>query len=103
MIQLPTPLIWLYAAVTGGIVSRTLVPYLVIIQQEPHTKFDRAFLLPALIAVVLGIMAAPLLFGSVTGSETYVSAYVLGWGGTDIIREGLKVLGGNVPALKRLK
>ena len=97
------PLYWLYLAVIGGIVSRTLVPYLVLIQQQPGIKFDRSFLVPPLIAVVLGILAAPLLFGSVTGSETYVSAYVLGWGGTDLIREGLKVLGGNVPRLAALK
>lgn len=94
---------WLYVAVIVGILARTLVPFLVIVQQQPDTKFDKKFLLPAGIALLLSFLASPLLLGTVTGSETYIAAYVLGWGGTDLIREGLKVVGQSVPALRAVK
>ena len=97
------PLYWLYLAAIGGIMARTLVPYLIVLQQAPATKFDRKFLVPAAIAVVLALLASPLVLGSITGAETYITAFIAGWGGSDIIREGLKVIGNTVPQLKTLQ
>lgn len=92
----------LYLLVALGIISRTLVPYLIELQQHPETKFDKKYLVPPLISIVLNLVASPLVFNLVGADTNLVNAYILGWGSTDILRDGLKFVGTAVPQLSKL-
>ena len=95
--------ITLYAVCALGIVSRTLVPYLLVLKDVPGTAFDRKFLLPALIGILINLLVAPFVFHAIPGGADWIVAYIIGWGATDISRDALKVVGSSVPALNAVK
>ncbi len=93
----------LYVVCALGIISRTILPYLVALRDAPETKFDRKFLLPPLIGILINLLVAPFVFKTIPGSADWIVAYIVGWGSTDISREALKFVGGTVPALNAVK
>lgn len=93
----------IYLACIAGIVSRTLVPFLLTLKDNPDTKFDRKFLLPAAIAVLINVLVAPVVFSALPEGANWIASYLIGWGSTDISREALKAVGGTAPALNFLK
>lgn len=95
--------ITLYLVCALGIVSRTIIPYLVVLKDNPGTKFDAKFLLPVAIGIILNLLVAPFVFGAIPTGADWIAAYIVGWGATDISREALKVVGSNVSALSGVK
>lgn len=93
-------------AVLLGIVARTLIPFLQTLKDNPNTKFDRAFLVPAIVTVVIGLLTSPLVFAALPADQlnnpaptfgSLVFIFVAAWGTTDVVREGQKLL---TPAVK---
>jgi len=93
----------IYVVCGLGIVSRTIVPFLLALKDKPDTKFDRKFLIPPLIGIVINLLVAPFVFSTLPSGVDWVAAYIIGWGATDISRDALKLVGGNISALSRLK
>lgn len=84
-------------AVLLGIVARTVIPFLQVLKENPQTKFDRAFLVPAAVSVVIALIVSPLVFAAIPESQlndasptigSLVLLWVSGWGMTDVIRQG---------------
>lgn len=95
--------IWIYVACGLGIVSRTIVPFLLTLKDNPGTKFDRKFLIPPLIGIVINLLVSPIVFSALPSGVDWIAAYIIGWGSTDIGRDALKLVGGNIGALSGLK
>jgi hypothetical protein len=93
----------IYLACVAGTVSRTLVPFLLTLKDNPATKFDRKFLLPAAIAVLINLLVAPFVFSTLPTGASWIVSYMVGWGATDISREALKAIGGTAQSLSFLK
>lgn len=93
----------IYIACALGILARTLVPYLLTIKDNPETKFDRKFLVPVIISVVVNLFVAPFVFEQLPAGATWVGAFIFGWGATDISRDAMKLAGGTIPAMSGLK
>jgi hypothetical protein len=93
----------IYIASVLGIVARTLVPFLLTIKDNPETKFDRKFLVPVIISVVINLLVAPFVFEQLPAGATWTGAFIFGWGTTDISRDAMKLVGGSVPALSGVK
>ncbi len=93
----------IYLACIAGIVSRTLVPFLLAVRDDPATKFDRKFLLPAAIAVLINLLVAPFVFSALPDGASWIASYIVGWGATDISRDALKAVGGTTQSLSFLK
>lgn len=88
-------------AVLFGILARTLIPYLQTLRENPDTKFDRAFLIPAVVTILIALLSSPLVFAALpqdqlnNPSPTFTDAmllFVAAWGMTDVAREGQKFL-----------
>jgi Flp pilus assembly pilin Flp len=86
-------------AVLLGILARTLLPFLQTLKANPETKFDRKFLLPAGIALLISIITAPFVFlaippdqiGNLTPNfQSLLILFAAAWGVTDGAREGQK-------------
>lgn len=87
-------------AVLFGIVARTVIPYLQTLKENPETKFDRAFLIPAVVTLIIAILSSPLVFAALpqdqlnNPSPTFTDAmllFVAAWGMTDVARAGQKL------------
>ncbi len=94
-------------AVLLGIVARTLIPFLQTLRDNPNTKFDRAFLVPAVVTLVIALLTSPLVFAALPQDQLNNPAptfaqltllFVAAWGTTDVVREGQKLLTGSKPA-----
>lgn len=91
-------------AVLLGIIARTVLPYLQTLRDAPETKFDRAFLVPAVVTLVIAILTSPLVFAALPQDQlsnptpTFADAmllFVAAWGTTDVVREGQKFISGS--------
>lgn len=87
-------------AVLLGIVARTVIPFLQVLKDNPQTQFDRAFLVPAIVTLVIALLTSPLVFAALPpeqlNQETptfagLVLLFVAAWGTTDVIRQGQKL------------
>lgn len=96
-------LISIYIACLLGIVARTIVPFLLELKDKPETQFDRKFLVPPLIAVVINVLTAPFVLQQLPTGTNWIAAFIFGWGMSDISRDAIKFAGGNVQALEGLK
>lgn len=74
-----------------GVVSRTWVPYLQALRDNPDIKFDKKFLLPALISALLNLFLVPAAITVAGPIPSFAAGYVLGWGLQDISRAGQKL------------
>lgn len=86
-------------AVALGVVGRVLVPYLEMVRDNPGTKFDRQFLLPPLISIIIALIGLPIVLSQVPPElleveqlslTAWVALFLVGWGGTDLFREAQK-------------
>jgi hypothetical protein len=93
----------IYITCLLGIICRTHVPYLLTLCDNPNTPFDRKFLIPAVISVIVNLLIAPFVFQTLPAGADWIAAYIVGCGATDISRDALKFVGGSVPALHALK
>ena len=93
-------------AVLLGILARTVIPFLLTLRDNPDTKFDRAFLVPAIVAVLIALLTSPLVFAAIPQDQLnnpapvfsdLVLLFVAAWGTTDVVREGQKLLTGSKP------
>jgi len=96
------PVVGVVIAVSLGLVGRTLLPYLQVLKDNPETQFDRKFLVPAAVSCVVALFTLPIVLTalpqgllSVTALDvlTLATAFVAGWGVTDIARETQKLIG----------
>jgi hypothetical protein len=87
-------------AVLLGILARTLIPFLQVLKDAPETKFDRAFLVPAVVTLVIALLTSPLVFAALPQEQlnnpaptfaSLVLLFVAAWGTTDVIRQGQKL------------
>ena len=83
-------------AVLLGIAGRTVVPYLEAVRDNPETKFDRKFLIPPVVSLLILIMS-PLILSSIPAEQLQVvtvqglaGLFAAAWGLTDIARSGQK-------------
>lgn len=81
-----------------GIMARIIVPYLQTLKANPQTKFDRAFILPAVVSVLIGLLTTPLVLAVLPPSawesvtiQGLLGVFGLAWGATDISRQIQKV------------
>jgi hypothetical protein len=91
-----------YMAVLIGVIGRTIVPFLVVKAQHPELPFDKKYYVPALISIVLNVLAAPAWFSNVGADTSPVVAYLIGWGATDFARDLIKLAATQIPALEKL-
>lgn len=91
-------------AVLLGIAARTILPFLLTLRDNPGTKFDRAFLVPAVVAILIALITSPLVFAAIPQDQLnnpapvfsdLVLLFVAAWGTTDVVREGQKLLSGS--------
>ncbi|HLF28202.1 MAG TPA: hypothetical protein VJG32_17875 [Anaerolineae bacterium] len=84
-----------------GAVARTVLPFLQMLRDNPGTPFDRRFLVPLAVSVVITLIGIPLLFQGIpdellnleSPTLTQLGAlFLIGWGGTDLLREGQKLV-----------
>ena len=87
------------ASVLLGIVGRTVVPYLEELRANPEMKFDKKYLIPAAVSVVISLITAPLVFAAIPPEQlevvTFQGAALLfaaAWGLTDVARSGQKLI-----------
>lgn len=92
-----------YIACLVGIASRVIIPFLVELKDKPETTFDKKFFLPVIVSVVINLLAAPLVLNTLPAGASWISAWIIGWGATDVSREAIKIAAGFVPALGGLK
>jgi hypothetical protein len=87
-------------AVLLGILARTVIPFLQVLKDAPKTKFDRAFLVPAIVTLLIALLTSPLVFVALPQDQlnnpnpTFASLallFVAAWGTTDVIRQGQKL------------
>ena len=84
-------------AVLFGIAGRTVIPYLEALRDNPDTQFDRKFIVPPLVSLIIGLIMSPLVLSAIP-AETLNDVTVTGlagifaaaWGLTDIARSGQK-------------
>lgn len=90
-------------AVLAGILARTVLPFLQTLRDNPEAKFDRKFLVPAIVALVIALVTSPLVFAALpqdqlmNATPTFsdlVLLFVAAWGTTDVVREGQKLFAG---------
>ena len=83
-----------------GTVARTLFPFLVVLRDNPGTKFDRQFLVPALMSFLISVVTFPMIVTQLPAEliETqnmtaviFAMIFAAAWGLTDIAREGQKI------------
>lgn len=96
-------IIGIYIACLLGIAARTIVPYLMELKDNPEMQFDRKFLVPAIVAVIINLLAAPFVLQQLPGGTNWIAAFIFGWGMNDISRDAIKLAAGNVQALEGLK
>lgn len=86
-----------------GILARTVIPYLQTLRENPDTKFDRAFLIPAIVTILIALLTSPLVFVALPQDQlnnptpTFADLMLLfaaAWGTTDLAREGQKFISG---------
>lgn len=89
----------LIVAVLLGIAGRTLIPYLEMLRDNPGTKFDRQFIVPPIISLVIGVLVSPLVFSALPPEavanislQGLAATFTAAWGLTDIVRSGQKVV-----------
>jgi hypothetical protein len=82
-----------------GIVGRTVVPYLEMLRNNPDTPFDRKFLVPAVVSVVIALITSPLVFAAIPPEQLSAATlpalavlFAAAWGLTDVARAGQKLL-----------
>jgi hypothetical protein len=82
-----------------GVLGRTITPYLQALKDNPNTPFDRKFLIPPIVSVVIAVITLPLILSALPAdawlSNTipgFVTVFVSAWGLTDIARAGQKVV-----------
>ena len=84
-----------------GTVARTLFPFLIVLRDNPGTKFDRQFLVPALMSFLISVVTFPMIVTQLPAEliETqnmtaviFSMIFAAAWGLTDIAREGQKVV-----------
>lgn len=85
--------------VAAGVVARTLIPFLQEIRDNPGTTFEWRFLIPPVTAILIALLGLPLLLANVPPEllnaeqltlSNAVALFIIGWGGTDLAREGQK-------------
>jgi uncharacterized membrane protein YkvI len=90
-------------AVLLGIAARTVVPFLQTLRENPEKKFDRKFVVPAVVTLLIAALTSPFVFAALPAEQlnnaapTFTSLmllFVAAWGTTDVIRESQKLLGG---------
>jgi hypothetical protein len=90
-------------AVLLGILARTLIPFLQTLKANPETQFDRKFVLPAIVTLIIALLTSPLVFAALPQAQlndpeptfaSLVLLFVAAWGTTDVIREGQKLISG---------
>jgi hypothetical protein len=86
-------------AVLLGISGRTIVPYLEELRDKPETPFDRKFLIPPAVSLVIGLIMSPLVLSAIPpetlnqiGITGLAGIFAAAWGLTDIARSGQKVV-----------
>lgn len=84
-------------AVLLGIAGRTVVPYLEALRDNPDTTFDRRFLIPPVVSLVIGLIISPLVLSVIPPDQLTVvtlpglaGVFASAWGMTDIVRSGQK-------------
>lgn len=94
-------------AVLLGIVGRTVIPYLEELRQNPDTTFDKKFLVPAVVSVVIALITAPLVLAAIPPDQLEVTTlsgfavlFVAAWGLTDVARAGQKLFTSSKAAAK---
>lgn len=86
-----TDTMYLYAACVLGILARAALPYLVVLKENPETKFDRKFLTSPIAALVLDLLVAPFVLGEMPAGLDWIAAFTFGWASSDISRKILKL------------
>lgn len=90
------------AAVLAGILARTILPFLQTLRDNPDTKFDKAFLVPAVVSVVIALITSPFIFAALPADQLGNAApdlldlallFAAAWGLTDVAREAQKFIG----------
>lgn len=90
-------------AVLFGIVARTLIPFLQVLKENPETKFDRKFVVPAVATLIVSLLVSPFVFVALPPeqvnqtSPTFISLCVLfvaAWGTNDVLRQVQKLISG---------
>jgi hypothetical protein len=83
-----------------GVICRALVPFLQVLKDQPETTFDRKFVVPAIVTIVIAIFGLPLVLSGMPESawaaidiKGFVLVFVAAWGLTDIARAGQKQIG----------
>lgn len=93
----------IYLACLLGILSRIFFPYLILLRDNPETSFDRKYLVPAIISVLINLLAAPLILNQLAPGGNWINAWIIGYGATDVSRDFIKATASSVPALSPLK
>lgn len=96
-----TQIVLVLIAALLGVLGRTLIPYLQILQEKPDTPFDRKFLLPAGISLLISLITFPLVLSqfpesvwSSIGIPGLAVVFAAAWGVNDITRSGQKRVAG---------
>lgn len=86
-------------AVLLGIAGRTVIPYLEALRDNPETQFDRKFLIPPLVSLLIGLIMSPLVLSAIppetlnqVGVTGLAGIFAAAWGLTDIARSGQKLV-----------
>lgn len=86
-------------AVLLGIVGRTVVPYLEMLRENPETPFDKRFLVPAGVSVLIALITSPLVFAAIPAEQLQdvtlagmALLFAAAWGLTDVARSGQKLV-----------
>jgi hypothetical protein len=90
---------WIIVAALLGITSRTVLPFLQTLKESPETKFDRKFLVPAVVSVIISLVFAPFVLLSVPLDaaptlQGMLITFAAAWGVTDVGRQGQKLISG---------
>lgn len=82
-----------------GDIARTVLPFLAEVRDDPNTRFDRKFWIPLIIALIINLLALPLILGTISVVSSAAStptaipwwmAFGYGWGVTDMANKATK-------------
>lgn len=76
--------------VIAGVSARTVLPYLQTLKENPETKFDKAFLVPAVASLVISLLAVPFVLPSVPANSEWWTVYCIAFTGSYAVNDLLR-------------
>ena len=81
-----------FMGILTGILTRTLVPFLVALRKNPHLKWNSRYLISAIAGLLLSLVASYVIFIQTDHSMTFGTAFLTAYTLQSVSREAQKLV-----------